>query len=89
VGPETHLHKITNVPVFFIWRHYFTLLMRANPLLGPLEGVGPEKKISTFLCQNDTRFDRCYFMAQKSLDFQGQLLPMDAARIKIIMSYAM
>jgi hypothetical protein len=62
--------------------------MRANPLLGPLEGVGPEKKISTFLGQNDTHFYRCYFMAQKSLDFQGQLLPMDAARIKIITSYA-
>jgi hypothetical protein len=38
---ETHVHKITNVHVFFIWRLDLIILMRANPLLGPLEGVGP------------------------------------------------
>jgi hypothetical protein len=88
VGPETHVHKITNVTVFLYGACvYFMIFMRANPLLGPWEGVGPEKNL-IFLGQNDTHFDRCYFMAQKSLDFQGQLLPMDAARIKIITSYA-
>ena len=28
--------------LFFIWRLNVVILMRANPLLGPLEGVGPE-----------------------------------------------
>jgi hypothetical protein len=27
---------------FFIWRHYLMILMRENPSLRPLEGVGPE-----------------------------------------------
>jgi hypothetical protein len=43
VGPETHVHKITNVPVF-IRRLDLMILMQANPLLRPLEGVGPEIK---------------------------------------------
>jgi hypothetical protein len=63
------------------------ILMRANPLLGPLEGVGPET--STFLGPNDTRFECCHFRAQKSLD-SGSNLPlafvMDSACIKIITS---
>jgi hypothetical protein len=28
--------------LFFIWRLALMIFMRANPLLGPLEGVGPE-----------------------------------------------
>jgi hypothetical protein len=36
---ETHLHKITNVPGFYLTND--VILMGANPLLGPLEGVGP------------------------------------------------
>jgi hypothetical protein len=39
-------NKITNVPVFFYmalaWRLTLMILMRENPLLGPLKGVGPE-----------------------------------------------
>jgi hypothetical protein len=34
VGPETHVHKIT---CFFIWRLDLMILMRANPLLMPLD----------------------------------------------------
>jgi hypothetical protein len=45
-----------------------------------------------FSGQNGTRFARCHFGAQKSLDFQGPPLPMalklDVACIKIIMSHA-
>ncbi len=45
--------------------------------------------MSTFLGPNSTRFARCRFRAQKSLNFQGPFLPMalvmDIARIKIIM----
>jgi hypothetical protein len=37
---KTHVHKATNVPVF-IWFLDLMILMGANPLLGPLEGVGP------------------------------------------------
>ncbi len=33
-------------------------------------------KISTFLGPNGTRFARCHFRAQESLDFQGPPLPM-------------
>jgi hypothetical protein len=29
--------------LFFIWRLDLMILLRANPLLGPLEGVDPEK----------------------------------------------
>jgi hypothetical protein len=28
--------------LFFIWRLELIILMGANPLLGPLEGMGPE-----------------------------------------------
>jgi hypothetical protein len=49
-------------------------LMGANPLLGPLEGVG--QKFSTFLVPNGTHFARCHYRTQKSLDFQGPLVPM-------------
>ncbi len=38
----THLHKIINVPVFYM-ACGLMILMGANPLLWPLEGVGPEK----------------------------------------------
>jgi hypothetical protein len=59
------------------------ILMRENPLLWPLKGVGPE---------NGTRFARSHFRAQESLDFQGPPLPIalaiDVARIKIITSRA-
>jgi hypothetical protein len=57
--------------------------MQENPLLWPLEGVGPESE--TFL-----GFARCHFRAQKSLDFQGPPLPMALeigfSRINIITS---
>jgi hypothetical protein len=47
-------------------------------------------KISTFLGPNVTRFARCHFRDQKSLDFHGPPLPMalvmDAARIKKIIT---
>jgi hypothetical protein len=56
---ETRVYKITNVAGFFIWRYVLMILMRANPLLGPLEGVGPE--ISTFFDPYDTRFAPCQF----------------------------
>ncbi len=35
------------------------ILMRANPLLGPLEGVGPD--ILTFMDPNGIRFAPCQF----------------------------
>jgi hypothetical protein len=39
---ETHVHKITYGPL--IVRHlYIMLLVRANPLLGQLGGIGPWK----------------------------------------------
>jgi hypothetical protein len=72
VGPETHVHKITNVPVF-----YMALGLNdfdaCKSILDPLEGVGPE--LSTFLGPNGTRFACCHFIAQKSI-------------IKIIVSYS-
>ncbi len=43
-----------------------------NPFIGAFEGVGPE--ISTFLGPNVTRYTRCYFRDQKSLDFRAQFL---------------
>jgi len=38
LSPESQVHKITNVPVVLD----LMILMRANPLHGQLEGVGPE-----------------------------------------------
>ncbi len=38
---ETHVHKITNVPVF-IWHLHLMILMGENLILGPLEEVGHE-----------------------------------------------
>jgi hypothetical protein len=61
---ETYLHKITNLPVFL---YGVEILMRTNPLLGPLEGVG--HKNLDFLGPNGTRFARYYVRAQKSFDF--------------------
>jgi hypothetical protein len=37
---ETHVHKISNVPVF-IWPLKLIILMRTNPFQGLLEAVGP------------------------------------------------
>ncbi len=51
---ETHVRKITNVPVF-IWPLKLMILMRANPFQGLLEEVGP----------NGIPFARCYFRAPK------------------------
>jgi hypothetical protein len=50
MGPETHVHEIINVPVFYmaLGRNDFDAgksishLMRANPFLMPLKGVHPE-----------------------------------------------
>jgi hypothetical protein len=46
------------------------IFMRANPLLRPLEGVGPE--ISTFLGPNGIH-------SLRSMPFQGPSLPMTLA----------
>jgi hypothetical protein len=48
------------VPVF-IWRLDLMILMGENPLLGQLEGVGPENL--DFFGPNGTRFTRCHFRA--------------------------
>jgi hypothetical protein len=48
-GPETYVHKITNVPVFYMAHGLTMILMRANQLCRPLERVGPE--ISIFWAQ--------------------------------------
>jgi hypothetical protein len=42
---ETHVHKITNVPVFYLALELM-ILMVANPLLGLLEGMGPENQMA-------------------------------------------
>jgi hypothetical protein len=59
------------------------ILMRTNPLLRPLEGVGPEN-LNFFGIKWHS------FRAQKSLSFQGPPLPMalemNVACIKIIFS---
>jgi hypothetical protein len=39
---QTHLNKITNVPVYYMALGLLMISMGAIPLLGPLEGVGPE-----------------------------------------------
>jgi hypothetical protein len=64
-----NVHKITNVPVFHM-------------AIG-LNDVGGGKSINTWAIgrgvlngSTGTRFTRCHFRAQKSLDFQRQLLPM-------------
>jgi hypothetical protein len=65
VGPETHVHKITNEPpLFFLWR------MRANPFLRPLEGWA---LIS--------RFARCHFRTQKSFDFRAHSLKFNSIQL--------
>jgi hypothetical protein len=38
---KSHVHKITNVLVFFIWRLDLMILMGANPFGEPLEGGEP------------------------------------------------
>jgi hypothetical protein len=43
---KTHVHKITNVLVFFIGQLDLIILMGANPLLGQLAGVGPRNELS-------------------------------------------
>ena len=58
MGPETsHVHKITYGPLIDT-ALYVMCLMGANPLLGPLEGLGHEslnffgpKKVLTFMAQ--------------------------------------
>ncbi len=56
MGPEISCQKITNVPVF-IWHLDLLILMQANSLLGPLEGVGPE--ISGPIPSNGPRNEYC------------------------------
>jgi hypothetical protein len=81
---ETHVHKITNVQYFFIWRLDLLLLMGANPLLGPSEVVVPE----------NLDFIRPKRQLLRLLPFQGPPLPNANgrcdrfARIKIITSCA-
>ena len=58
MGPETtHVHKITYGPLIDT-APYVMCLMGANPLQGPLEGLGHEsrdffgpKKVKTFMAQ--------------------------------------
>ncbi len=66
---KTHIHKITNVPVF-LWSLCLMILRRADPLLGLLEGVGPPWKSNFFGPWNGNE------RSQKSLDFQCPPLPM-------------
>jgi hypothetical protein len=47
--------------------------MRANPLQGPLEGVGPENR--DFLCLEMAMSETSDIWVQKSRDFQGPPLP--------------
>ncbi len=83
----TNVHKITNVPVFYMELIlYLMVLRRANPLFGVLDGEAQE--ISTFLGPNGTCFvAHSHFRAQKSL-VQGPPLPMplvmDLAGLKTI-----
>jgi hypothetical protein len=60
--------------LFFEWCLDLMILMGANPLLGPLEVVGPES--FDFFGPNGTCFVCCHFRAQKGLDFHGPPLPM-------------
>jgi hypothetical protein len=60
--------------LFFIWRLEFLDFDGANTLLGPLEGMGLDNL--DFLGPNGTRFARCHFRAQKSLNVQCPPLPM-------------
>jgi hypothetical protein len=79
-----HVHEITIVPVFHM-------------AIG-LNDVGGCKSINTWAIGRrilngltGTRYAHCHFRAQKSLDFQGQLLPMalvmDLPASKIIITY--
>jgi hypothetical protein len=67
------MYKKLQIYLFFKWRLDLTILMRANPLLGPLEGVGPEN--IDFLSPNGTKFACCHIRAQKGLNFQSPTLP--------------
>jgi hypothetical protein len=64
-----NLYRSIKLPVVFMARYrYVMILMRANPLLGPLEGVSPENL--DFLGPNGTCFACCHFRAHKSLNSQ-------------------
>jgi hypothetical protein len=69
VGLETQVHKITNVPVFYMPWLDLMILMRANPLLGQLEWVGPEN-LEVFKPKWHS-LRSLPFQGQKSLEFQG------------------
>ncbi len=65
-------YQITNVPVFFhiALGRTVIILMGTNPLLGPLEGVGPENLDFFWPLWHSLRL-HCHFRAQNSLnDFQ-------------------
>jgi hypothetical protein len=47
---EIHVQNSTNVPVFFIWR------WDLNPLLGPLEGVGPSTGPCNGCCPHQSHY---------------------------------
>ncbi len=55
----------------FIWLLDWMILIRANTLLGPLEGEGGALKISTFLGSSDAHFALCHFRAENILDLRG------------------
>jgi hypothetical protein len=65
---KTHVHKITNVPVF-IWRLDLIILMGANPLLRPLKEVG--FKYHNFFGRKWHSLCSLPFQGPKSLIFQG------------------
>ena len=86
----SHLHKITNEPVFYMALAPYDFDAGQRHYLGNWKGWA--LKISTFLGSNCTRCCSCNFRAQKSLDFQGPPLPiahvMSLHRIKIITACA-
>ena len=79
------------MPLFFYIALEEVILMRANPFLGPVEGMGPET-LDFFGPLNGPRFARGHFRAYKSLEFPGPslllALEIDVARIKITSSRA-
>ncbi len=79
-------HEVQNTPgaklvylklpiyLFFIWRLDLMIFIGENPLLDPLEGVGPENL--DFLDLSGTCFAHGHFRAQKCLNFHGPPLPL-------------
>jgi hypothetical protein len=67
---NTHVYKITNVPVFFYMALGLDYFDGANPLLRPSEGISPEDLVF-FLAQMSIGFACCHLRAPKSYNFQA------------------